>query len=134
MRWRSIIQDTTGTVLTAMVLMMSFSGCGAPAAEAVLQSSNQMKELILAIRNYEDIHDQWPNDLGQVRNDVESDFDMLLQNPITGDHPGYEYVQPPANADPATTVILYQLRDGERDMTLRVGFADGKVAEPVSEQ
>lgn len=114
--------------LLLCVLFVGF-GCDAPHAEARVQSSNQMKELILGVRNYHIINDEWPDDLGQVRELVDSSFDDVMRNPITGDDPGYEYVRPSADADPATTVILYQLRDGQHDTSLRVGFADGHVGE-----
>lgn len=132
MKSPSKLQDASlkaGAAIAVSVIMMPVTGCGAPAAEAVLQSSNQMKELILAIRNYEDVHEGWPDSLDQVGNLVDSDLNVLMQNPITGDNPGYEYVPPSADSDPSTTVILYQLRDGRRDTNLRVGFADGRVAE-----
>ena len=63
-------------------------------------------------------------------------------NPITGDNPGYEYIQPPANADPNADiddseegnlesskeiVILVQLRDGKPDLTLKKLHVSGWV-------
>ena len=121
-------------IYTLLILTLpAFSfGCGlsdAPRAEAVLKSSNQMKELILAVRNYEDTNGYWPEELSDVKSLTDTDFEVLMVNPITEENPGYEYVKPTDDANPATTVILYPLRGGERDTSLKVGYADGRVAE-----
>ena len=96
----------------------TFVGCGlddAPQAKAQLDSSNQMKELVLAVRLYHDSNDgQWPDKLSEIAAFTETSFDQLMKNPITGSDPGYEYVKPENGADLKTTVILYQLRDGQR--------------------
>lgn len=132
----SFVDSKTNTrILQASLLLIvtAFVGCGlnqAPHAEATLRSSNQMKDLILAIRNYREVNeDQWPEQLSDVRSLTDTSFDVLMRNPITGDNPGYEYVPPPENADLETTVILYQLQNGQRATDLRVGYADGHVAE-----
>ena len=116
----------------AMSICM-FVGCGldnAPSAKAQLDSSNQMKELILAARLYHDSNnDQWPDKLSDVATLTETGLDQLMKNPITGDNPGYEYVKPEDGADLKTTVILYQLRNGQRATDLKVGYADNRVTE-----
>ncbi len=46
--------------------------------------------------------------------------------------PGYEYVKPPLNVGKGRytrQIIFYQLRDGDRDLSLRVGYLDARVAE-----
>ncbi len=108
--------------------------CGlgqAPQAEAQLKSSNQMKELMLGIMNYRTVHDgRWPDNLSEIEGLMSgTNFEQLMSNPVTGDNPGYEYVKPSDSADPATTVILYQLRGGQRATDLRVGFADNHLSE-----
>lgn len=120
------------TSVSALALLLC-SSCSAPKAQDVLQSSNRMKELILGFRNYQAINGDWPQTLEQIRELTETDLDVLMKNPVTGDNPGYEYVPPATDADPATTVVLYQLRDGQRDTSLRVGYADGRVASAGSE-
>ena len=130
MSFQSIIRCANRAALLALV--MSFAGCSAPKAEAVMQSSNQMKELILGLHDYQASNGDWPQTLEQIREMTDTDLDVLMKNPVTGDDPGYEYVPPAVDADPATTVVLYQLRDGQRDTTLRVGYADGSVASPGS--
>lgn len=116
-----------------LTVLAAFIGCeldSAPHAEARLQSSNQMKELLLGIALYRSANEgEWPEELGDVRHFTDTSFAELMHNPITGDEPGYEYVSPPTDADPETTVILYQLRDGQRDAELRVGFASGRVSQ-----
>jgi len=99
----------------------------------MLKSSNQMKELMLGIMNYRSVNEeQWPEDLSDIEVLIsEVDFEQLMSNPVTGDNPGYEYVKPSDNADPTTTVILYQLRGGQRATDLQVGFADNHLSEIV---
>ncbi len=60
------------------------------------------------------------------------DYAKLTANPLTGDNPGYEYVKPKDDAPSATTVVLYQLRGGKRDETLKVAFKDGSVRDAKS--
>lgn len=111
----------------------TFVGCGldnAPQAKAQLDSSNQMKELILAVRLYHDSNDdQWPDKLSEVATLTETSFDQLMNNPITEDNPGYEYVKPEDGTDLKSTVILHQLRNGQRATDLKVGYIDNRVAE-----
>ena len=111
-------------------------GCGldrAPRAEAMLKSANQMRELMVGIMNYRSVNEeQWPEDLSEIEGLISDvDFEQLMSNPVTGDNPGYEYVKPSDSADPATTVILYQLRGGQRATDLQVGFADNHLSEIV---
>ena len=133
------INVTAGLILSTFLI--AFAGCGlqrAPLAGKKAKSWNQMKALITGIILYRDSNDnEWPEELAQARELLEGDhldFDELMHNPVTGDNPGYEYVKPPPDADPKTTVILYQLREGRRDTTLRVGFADGHVSTSGSQE
>ena len=116
-------------------LLLASGGCGASQARhaaAVQRSSNQMKEMILGMNVYRDANDgAWPEQLFEIRPYTDNDLDLLLENPITGDHPGYEYIKPIDGAPLESTVVLYQLRNGERDTDLRVGYADNRVAELV---
>ena len=111
----------------------TFVGCGldnATQAKAKLDSSNQMKELILAVRNYHASNDdQWPDKLSEIAAFTDTSFEQLMKNPVTGSDPGYEYVKPEDGADLKTTLILYQLRNGQRATDLKVGYADNRVAE-----
>ena len=51
----------------------------------------------------------------------------MLANPVTGDNPGYEYIKPTGGANLNGTVMIYQLRSGQRDLNLPVARADGSV-------
>ena len=108
----------------------------------VLRGSNEVVEDVEAKKQKIDVSQaivkswktnelEWPDNLEQVKPLMEeADTDWLL-NPITGDDPGYEYVKPTGdltNVHDATTVLLYQLRDGERDLDLQVCFRDHYVS------
>ena len=55
-------------------------------------------------------------------------YAVYIKNPLTGDNPGYEYVKPPEVPESSEkTVVLYQLRGGKRDETLKLGYLDGTV-------
>jgi hypothetical protein len=90
-----------------------------------------MKELMLGIMNYRTVNDgRWPDDLSEIESLIpNADFKQLMINPVTGDNPGYEYVRPSDSTGLETTVILYQLRDGQRATDLRVGLADNQLSE-----
>jgi hypothetical protein len=111
--------NKAGVHFVCVVLLSICVGCDlghAPQAEARLRSSNQMKELILGIKCYRDVNDgQWPNGLSDIKPFLtDTHFNVLMSNPITGDIPGYEYVKPTDEVDLKTTVVLYQLRNGQR--------------------
>jgi hypothetical protein len=95
------------------------------------QTELRMRNLLWAILEYHEANgNQWPDELDFVEEYL-GGFELreMIHNSITGDIPGFEYVKPTGNSDPATTVILYQLRDGRRDTSLSVGYADGSVRE-----
>ena len=90
-------------------------------------SSNNMHQMGIAMANYRAKNGGWPESLEEISPYLEGEVSELMTNPITGDDPGYEYVRPDMNIAPPKTVVLYQLRDGRRDTTLPVLFADGSV-------
>jgi hypothetical protein len=101
-----------------------------------LDSKQNMKILGMAIIAFEGEEGQWPDNLDQVKEQAEKaaadmgadkDFATLMKNPLTGDDPGYEYVIP-AEGDPIEeTVMLYQLRGGQRDETLAKCYQSASV-------
>ena len=117
-----------------LLLLSSFAGCCCPAITAArdaarqAQSMNNMMQIGLAAINHHQIHEDWPNSLDDLRDQI-PDLDVLLVNPVTMDDPGYEFVKPPVGEGVSwsETIILYQLRNGARDTSLPVGFADGSV-------
>lgn len=74
---------------------------------------------------------EFPNKLEDLKEHVgksgphKKTFEEAIQNPITGDNPGYEYVKP-ASKRPGPVIILYQLRSGKRDESLKVTIANGE--------
>ena len=70
---------------------------------------------------------KWPESLNNVQEYLDDKkLAELLKNPHTGDNPGYEYVKPTTARPDPKTILVYQLRDGKRDMSLPVVYADGK--------
>ena len=121
-------------VLLAAVVL-STAGCGA-VAEArrkafEIQALDHMRKLAIAVIDYADKNDgQFPAELADAAEYCkETPFDVLINNPFTGDNPGYEYVKPAEDAPITETVMIYQLRDGQRDTSLKVAYADGSVRE-----
>ena len=119
--------------LLLLFTLTTLTGCCCPAINSAreaaqkAQSLNNIRQLCLAVMNYQQINEAWPETIDDLRSQV-PDLDMILENPVTMDNPGYEYVKPEGE-DPvlSETVIIYQLRNGQRDMTLPVGYADGSV-------
>jgi len=121
---RSYLPNSVANLMVFSLLLCCLTGCR-PSAKSTLKSNNQMKQLLIAITNYHDSYHGWPESLADIRPFTEMDnFEELMLNPVTGENPGYEYVQPSPDSDPETTVLLYQLRDGQRDLNLEVCFAD----------
>ena len=117
----------TGLVATACVLLgvavVATRGCGR--MEQEFKSAEKMMRLALGIGAYANAHDgKYPDKLDDVKEYCE--YHLLITNPVTGDNPGYEYVKPQEDAPPGT-ILLYQLRDGKRDLDLKVTLLDGSV-------
>jgi hypothetical protein len=117
-------------LFVVLTIVATTLGCG----DASEDSRQQMHKLQSGLMSYADKHQgEWPDSLDQIKEEVggEATFNELMTNPLTGANPGYEYVKPDAKSADfgmgSTTVVLYQLRDGQRDTTLKVGFADGRV-------
>ena len=115
-------------ILAALLLTMALSGCKHKDKEDPKPTAN-LKMMSTGIMMYRRAYNDWPDTLDQIVSIIagNSDTKMLLTNPITGDNPGYEYIKPAADADPATTIVMYQLSGGKRDTSLPVLYADYKV-------
>jgi uncharacterized protein (TIGR03067 family) len=102
--------------------------------EAALRTSshNNMKHITFALLDYYKAKQQWPDKLDDSLPFLEVGK-SVFENPLTGDNPGYDYVKPTAPLEDiptAETIVLYQLRNGQRDRKLAVAYLDGQVPEP----
>lgn len=73
-----------------------------------------------------------PKNLTDLREMVESGdppvrFHEIIVNPHTGDDPGYELANPGGAYTGGHEAMIYQLREGERDASLRVAYQDGSI-------
>ncbi|MCC5830719.1 MAG: hypothetical protein JJU36_14830 [Phycisphaeraceae bacterium] len=117
------------TMAVALVALLVVVGCGEGAER---RSGDQMRALGRAILAYADANeDRWPDrieDIIPYLDGGQSAFDRLMNNPVTGEAPGYEYARPRRPTlrltEGTQTVVLYQLRDGLRDLELPVLLGD----------
>jgi len=132
---RSAKRKVSAIVALAIVWM---SGCvdvhtpGAREAALRVSSRNNMKQIALALLQHYEEKEQWPDGLDELLPLLEN-HQAVFHNPLTGDKPGYEYVKPSRpleEINAAETIVLYQLRNGQRDGSLGVAYLDGQVREP----
>ena len=128
-------RKVSAIVVLAIVWM---SGCvdvhtpGAREAALRVSSRNNMKQIVFALLAHYEEKEQWPDGLDELLPLLENN-QAVFHNPLTGDKPGYEYVKPSGSLEEiktAETIVLYQLRNGQRDRKLAVAFLDGQVPEP----
>jgi len=118
------------------LFIVCFAGCGAMEnarnAARNAESINNMKKIRFSLLQLNDENHNWPTEISEIKSVFENDseYNEVMTNPITGDNPGYEYVQPQEGFDPSTTIVLYQLRGGTRDKSLSVTYADGSIRQP----
>lgn len=131
LRW---LIPRAGGFLCVVLFMACAAGCG-NRAELERQSIDKMEKLGGAVWEYYEIEKKWPEsfDVPEFQEDVggPEEFRKLMENPLTGDNPGYEYVKPPeGTAKTADMVIIYQKRNGQRDVTLDAFCLDGTLKSP----
>lgn len=116
------------------LLVVALAGClrhpvsDARQAAQRVSSSNNIKQLTLALLQFHEDQQKWPDHLNELI-PIHGNT-LVLSNPITGEEPGYDYVKPtiaPDDPQASTTVVIYQLRHGKRDTELEVGYLDGSV-------
>lgn len=97
-------------------------------------AENNMKQLGMAVIMYAE---QNKGNLPQTMDDLRKtmgDINKLLENVRTNSNPGYIYVPPAKNiadvANPNSTPILYELRDGKFDRDGAVMYLDGHIDLP----
>jgi hypothetical protein len=112
-----------------LILALVTTGCGAQKKAQEIQSMDHMKKLATALIEYAgDNEGRYPDSLDQVKEYCkEKPYDVLIENPFTGDNPGYEYVKPAEDAKITETVVLYQLKGGSRATEGKVAYLDGSV-------
>jgi hypothetical protein len=126
-----------------LLALVAVGACGCGSGQKGIDTSDNLKQLSLALIQYRGDNHAWPDTLDQVKPLIGKqgalgpighgkDYATLTANPLTGDNPGYEYVKPKDDAPSATTIVLYQLRGGKRDETLKVAFKDGSVRDATS--
>lgn len=120
------MKKVTNLILIASVAV-SIAACNGSGGFNKSEASRQnMHKIQLAMRENVANGLGWPQSLDDVKDSIEN-FDQIMKNPITGDDPGYEYAPPVRSGPEYKIIILYQLRNGERNETLKVGYADGSV-------
>ena len=90
------------------------------------KSISHMRSLCIAIVEHGIKHDAWPEDLSALKG-IDAG---ILENPLTGDNPGYEYIKPVGikpNDVNSQWILLYQLRGGQRAENLLVCCLDGAI-------
>ena len=114
------------------------SGCvdihtpGAREAALRVSSRNNMKQMVFALLEHYEKKQEWPDGLDELLPLLDNNH-AVFDSPLTGDKPGYEYVKPSGpleEIEAAETIVLYQLRNGQRDRKLAVAYLDGQVPEP----
>src|SRR5262245_11927631 len=113
---------------TPLFFVLVLAGC----TNRAEQSRQNMHKIQLAILEHAlENGNEWPDSIDEAKDKIRgATLAEVLKNPDTGDDPGYEYVKPkikPNVAGYGSQVMLYQLRNGKRDTTLKVGFAAAKV-------
>lgn len=94
-------------------------------------SRHNIKQLATGIINYAAQHQEYPDSLEPIKVTMEAggvSFSSTMNNPLTKDSPGYEYVKPATKwmeEDPDQIIVIYQLRNGVRALDLAVGYASG---------
>ena len=101
------------------------------------QSTQHMKALERAIHRHLEEKGSWPKSfddaapfLGkatELGDTNDKDLAALLKNPLTGDDPGYEYVNPEGERADPNGIVIYQLRNGKRDESLLATHRDGRI-------
>lgn len=125
----------TSSRLCLLLLVTLSTGCldlqTSKIRQAALRvsSRNNIQQLLLALGDFHDEQQQWPDHLSELVPLLDGNT-SVLSNPLTGEDPGYEYVKPtlpPNDPKAKSTIVIYQLRRGKRDTELEVGYLDGSV-------
>ncbi|MEO0587444.1 MAG: hypothetical protein AAF078_07380 [Planctomycetota bacterium] len=96
-------------------------------AKGTVAASN-LRQLGVALNLYRQEHGTFPDEIEKLR-DYLAGFDELMNNPRTGDNPGFIYEAPSPGDNPAETVVMWEARRGFKDLSGHVLYADGRVSD-----
>lgn len=96
-------------------------------ARGVVSSSN-MRQIGIGLEMYLDRYNEWPDRLQRLREVM--NVDSMMLNPRTGEKPGFIYEQPPPGAPPASTAVLWESIQDQKDPDGAVLYADGHIEQP----
>jgi hypothetical protein len=121
---------TIGILLTFVFVPLIFS---INQKATSLVSAHNMRTLTVGVLDYGEKNQRWPDSIDDLapHGEGKGGLRRLMMNPVTGDDPGYEYVKPVSKygeGKHSDRVVFYQLRDGKRDLSLKVGYLDARVA------
>ena len=90
-------------------------------------SANNMRQIGFGMQLYLNDHNgRFPESLLELRAYLPN-IDQLMVNPRTKESPGFIYEQPQPGSPPATTPVLYEALQGQKDPTGAVLYADGSI-------
>ncbi|MEM9418830.1 MAG: hypothetical protein AAGA25_07260 [Planctomycetota bacterium] len=93
----------------------------------VLVSANNMRQIGIALQTYVDQNNgRFPDNLLELRS-VFPQLDQVMENPRTGDRPGFIYEKPPPGSAPGRTPVLYESLNGQKDPDGAVLYGDGSI-------
>ena len=95
-------------------------------AKGIVSASN-LRQIGLGLQMYLDQnHQQWPDRLDDLKTIIDG-YDQIMVNPRTKSRPGFIYVKPESDADPATTAVVFENWQGSPDPNGAVLYADGHI-------
>ena len=116
------------TVMILLILVCLSLGCTkVEEPNPELDSRMNMKFICIALLETYEETQEWPESLDDFVTDK-----TLLNNPLTGDKIGYQYIKPTEpleDIDAENTIVLYQISNGNPDEKLAVAYLDGRVPE-----
>lgn len=113
-------------------------GLGIPALQRAqevarrVESASNIHRLLNATRTYCADHNlALPDDLTQIEPYLGTPLTTCLENPHTGENPGYLYVKPGTIltdvVNPSSTPMIWEVRNGAKAIPGNVAYVDGHV-------
>lgn len=90
-------------------------------------SANHMRQIGMGLQMYVDQNNgRFPESLLELRS-VMPQLDQLMENPRTGDRPGFIYEKPAPGIAPSRTPVLFESLGGQKDPDGAVLYGDGSI-------